>query len=119
VRERRPTSIRRHIFVCFPGAWLRLSVHVCAYVCMCGEERREQRGFFLRSVRFIEEIGFLNTITAMRQYRRGSSSYLEGCGTRFRGFLFCFFFCGSSVRGVGEWTNCEEWKILCVCFTRV
>jgi hypothetical protein len=65
---------------------------------MCGEERRE-RGessgdFFLQSVRFIEEIGFLNTITAMRQYRRGSSSYLEGCGTRFRGiffFLFSFF----------------------------
>ncbi len=122
VSERRPTSIRRHIFVCFPGGWLRLPVHVCAYVCMYvwrGEERerREQRGFFLQSVRFIEEVGFLNTITAMRQYRRGSSSYLEGCGTRSEVFCFLFFFLVAVA--YGEWTNCEEWKILCVCVTRV
>jgi hypothetical protein len=109
VSERKPTSIRRHIFVCFPGACLCLSVHVCV-------ERREQRGFFLQSMSIIEEIGLLNTITAMRQYRRGSSSCLEGCGTRSRGF---FFFGGSRVLGVGEWTNCEEWRILWVCVTRV
>jgi hypothetical protein len=72
-----------------------------------GEERkrREQRGFVLQSVSIIEEIGLLNTITAMKQYRRGSSSCLEGCGTRSRAFLyfvlFCFFFLVAV--GYGEW----------------
>jgi len=77
---------------------------VCMYVWRGEErERREQRGFVLQSVSIIEEIGLLNTITAMKQYRRGSSSCLEGCGTRSRAFLYFvfLFFGGSRVRGVG------------------
>jgi hypothetical protein len=81
---------------------------VCMYVWRGEErERREQRGFVLQSVSIIEEVGLLNKITAMKQYRRGSSSCLEGWGTRSRAFLyfvlFCFFLGGSRVRGVGEW----------------
>ncbi len=76
---------------------------VCMYVWRGEErERREQRGFVLQSVSIIEEIGLLNTITAMKQYRRGSSSCLEGCGTRSRAFLYFFFFFLVAV-GYGEW----------------
>jgi hypothetical protein len=96
-------------------------MYVRIYVCVerRGEERerREQRGFVLQSVSIIEEIGLLNTITAMKQYRRGSSSCLEGCGTRSRAFLYFFFSFFWLAVGYGEWTNCEEWRILCVCVT--
>jgi hypothetical protein len=80
-------------------------MYVCMYVWRGEErERREQRGFVLQSVSIIEEIGLLNTITAMRQYRRGSSSCLEGCGTRSKGFLFfVLFFCFLVAVGYGEW----------------